>query len=1230
MTKFVSYICLLAMLCSSFIVYAEDKIIFDTKVSNPNLTIPVNKATVMKNNTLVIEMEDMEYEKVMVPFDDDAASGGVALKINASGSAKPVKPSIQLDFTATNKGSYNVWLRAYTANDGTNFEVDFTGKGTYTGKTMWFYEKKGTYMWHKIGNQTYEEGKNHIDFRYNAGSCVFDKLIITADTDFTPVEMNDVPVDYNTDGEVNSGNDSSSNDISVGGRDKIKVYPTKGEHPRLFVNSNELSELIEKVHNPVIESSYETIKKQAQTDLDCNLPEDSNLFQSYSNYDDILISRAFMYLIGEADDAHALETIKDMRDFVSTVTYDLSDSTYSSRYIGDTMVAVACVYDWCYDLLTDADKQFFIDRCLDRASVTEVGYPPVKRGLITSHGVEDLIYLHQLAISIAVYDEFPEWYNTVAGLIFEKMAPPKEFLNSSGNTFSSWAYGHSRNNGSVHAEKLFSALGMDVSVSMYGEKYPAFYDMYIYGRLPNGVYFKEGDDYFWNSYRVDNRNTTMGNLYRYVGGTYNLPILQQQGALDLDWGGYRLNPIGIMMSEFDVEMSDPTKLPLTRFTVYPMSTMVARTSWHDGMNAPTAMAYVNMRDITVGDHQHRDLGAFQIYYKGMLAIDSGFYQYGTHFYNYQERSIAHNTMLIDDPNEPPYETYVADGGQKSWRNGAFGNISTYEDILDERKITAVSKAKYAGPDAYKPEFSYISSDISSAYTDKVEAFERSCVFLNLYDEDYPAAFIVYDNLKSKDASFKKTWLLHSEEEPEVDSESNTTVINRTQNGYNGKLVNKTLIPAVGKGTIEKVGGDGKEYYVNGTNFDVNIDKSVQPDAGNWRIELSPKTASEEDKFLNVMYVQDADKDLPELPVYREFGSYYTGATIKDRMVTFSTTRENIASSMRVSVRDNGYEKVKILLTDMQEGKWHITGNGVDLIVESKKDEYCLTFEATPGAYMVAPVNSDVEVTTVNDIPEEAESFGDFYIRKNNNLMYLAKPTKLIDGVPYVAIDGIFTQIGESEIIEKTDTSITIKNYDNTAVITADSNQYTMNGEQYELKYPVKIIDGELYATLEGFEKLLSIKQISYSGYAHLLKFTFVSKAPIEGVDMTKAITPVAMSSTPHDGANELDMIADRDMSTYFCTVGEDCWVEYDLGEVYDVSSVMMAFFRGGTRKTKLKIYVSEDGVTYKEVFNGTSSGKDEKLESFRVNEKARFVKVALNGNDNGVMYNSVYELFVLK
>ena len=64
---------------------------------------------------------------------------------------------------------------------------------------------------------------------------------------------------------------------------------------------------------------------------------------------------------------------------------------------------------------------------------------------------------------------------------------------------------------------------------------------------------------------------------------------------------------------------------------------------------------------------------------------------------------------------------------------------------------------------------------------------------------------------------------------------------------------------------------------------------------------------------------------------------YVGVSLKDRIVTFSKTRENISSSITITIPDKGYNEVYCLLTDMAAGKWKVTGNGSTLYVQSEAD-----------------------------------------------------------------------------------------------------------------------------------------------------------------------------------------------------------------------------------------------------------------------------------------------------
>ena len=147
----------------------------------------------------------------------------------------------------------------------------------------------------------------------------------------------------------------------------------------------------------------------------------------------------------------------------------------------------------------------------------------------------------------------------------------------------------------------------------------------------------------------------------------------------------------------------------------------------------------------------------------------------------------------------------------------------------------------------------ISGDITDAYSDKVHKVTRSMVTLAHSDGTYPCSLVVFDRIVSSDASFKKTWLLHSIEEPMVNG--STITITRSEDGYAGKLVSESLLPPAA--LLSKIGGPGYDFWVESmnTNFYVWKDRA-EAEPGAWRVEISPGTDDATNTFLNVMTVMD--------------------------------------------------------------------------------------------------------------------------------------------------------------------------------------------------------------------------------------------------------------------------------------------------------------------------------------------------------------------------------------
>ena len=88
-------------------------------------------------------------------------------------------------------------------------------------------------------------------------------------------------------------------------------------------------------------------------------------------------------------------------------------------------------------------------------------------------------------------------------------------------------------------------------------------------------------------------------------------------------GGNRDNEVlfEFLWRDLDLQPKPIDTLPLTRYFGSPFGWMVARTGWDD----QSVIAQMNINEYNFSNHQHADAGAFQIYYRGPLAIDSGVY-----------------------------------------------------------------------------------------------------------------------------------------------------------------------------------------------------------------------------------------------------------------------------------------------------------------------------------------------------------------------------------------------------------------------------------------------------------------------------------------------------------------------------------------------------------------------------------------------------------------------------
>ncbi|MBN2451381.1 MAG: heparinase II/III family protein, partial [Lentisphaeria bacterium] len=241
---------------------------------------------------------------------------------------------------------------------------------------------------------------------------------------------------------------------------------------------------------------------------------------------------------------------------------------------------------------------------------------------------------------------------------------------------------------------------------------------------------------------------------------------------------------------------------------------------------------------TLAQHRHYDALNFVIYRSGFQALDSGTrhrqFDNGLHLANYYAQTVAHNCVLIQQPDEPVANYWGGDnllhyGGQRRQLGSTVEAFETNDDFV------------------------YVAGDATACYRvesekgppPKAEWVSRQIVFL------MPGHFVIFDRVRATAAEYRKDWLLHTAHEPVIRGR----VARSEQDG--GCLFLRTLWPE--DAILTKVGGPGHEFRTGERNWELN-DEGLYEDQldtiGRWRLEVTPATPRREDVFLHVIQVGD--------------------------------------------------------------------------------------------------------------------------------------------------------------------------------------------------------------------------------------------------------------------------------------------------------------------------------------------------------------------------------------
>lgn len=1201
--------------------YVQDGEMFVKKQKEPILVTGSGKC---------IQAEEGSYTANFgLGVDRDAADTKVMKALvndSASSIATAEFGDIEIEFQVDQNASYTIWLRFF-AQDKRSDSVFYSFNGA-AYKNQDLDEEK--YYWFKAYTGKLEPNKTYkMRIRHREVNACVDCMLVTNIPGHTPSgRYGDMP---------------ETTEVKVDPLDPNRyanppITPPAKTHPRVMFREEDIPRIKANMESPMNSAIMESYREQLGRDLDSN-PE---------SYSVTVIERAACYALEYAINGDKEKGVM-AKQYILALLKNVSFSggiESTVRPAGHTMHVAAKIYDWCYDLFTPSEREQLIVGCVGLSSVFEMTWPPVSQGVLTSHGAEAQLLRDYMSLAIAVYDERPDFWDFIGGRYFEKYVPIRQTYNTV--LWQGSDYGIYRQIWAMYSYALIKGMGYDWPIDP--EKYYDDALWPIYYRRPDGQTIRSGDislgdkTPMWEYWEIYVHNY-IGDAYLSKNPYSKLEYARETDSMD-EWTNNKQNYTSLVdvliMNDADVEPAKTFEdLPYTKYFGTPNGIMVARTGWEDGADSPTVVAEMKVQEYQINGHMHLDAGHFQIYYKGMLASDSGVYQgavnqtsgdgasaFGSpHFNQYQTKTVAHNCMLVYDPSEAnpssDLRRAINDGGQRAVNNG--NELGGGGTVSEDAHVARVTGMEIDPKNPHKPAYSYLKGDLTNAYSEKVTDYKRSFMFLNLDNSEVPAAMIVFDKIDSSNASFKKTWLLHGLEEPEING--NRTIFRRTyasavkSHAYNGKMTVDTLLPA--NNTITKVGGETGYYTAGGKNYDAYPFKTQTDEGQTWRIEVSPKAASQGDYFLNVIQVSDNDKE-NYLGVEMIENNLFYGVKIADRIVAFSKSAKRVGSDFALTVSGNG--NFQYTICDIEAGVYTVTVGGKTIVCTVTEEGGVLSFTAPSGN---VSVKKTPDATPDKIEIAEKRSTKDpnaVSVRIDNVFVYHSVPAVLRTDTIVIAADQLKKEFKIKT--DSTDNTITLMNRDKTVTFTNGSNISSVNGEEKEMSGTATVENGVWMVPVRAAIEALG-GSVSWDRWSNTL---FVSSPPM---DLTlpsgyAIIVKAVNDGGAIDGENTVDKIFDEDASTIWASNGVGRYVTLELEKESTLTGVEIMFNPNQGRDARFAISVSSDGKKYEQIYSGAGDGSVEEgaWERFMFSTAqtgVKYVRYIANGS-NISNWNAVKEI----
>ena len=778
------------------------------------------------------------------------------------------------------------------------------------------------------------------------------------------------------------------------------VYPTANQHPRVLFTSDSIGGLNAALANAPVPAnpSENQIWVGKRYEYVHDHPTDGDLSDGFdtATMNDIQLLALDYQMTGNR--TSGLRAVYAIKNALKTMGVFDTGGDPCRRY-GYVMYVSACVYDWCYDLMNATDRQQIVagvqHKCCEAFTNNadiwkpeqfrmEIDFPPAVPGALTSHNAEFQLLRDYLSFAIAIYDEYPGWWDYIAGRFYQEFVPVRnEYYKAGMYPQGVSTYVRIRYTSDLYSAALIkAATGIfpyeseenmkQVARTIFSYEYKKEVQNQGTPKEKTIYYgFAAGDDEKTIHQFEDYSRVALISSYLFEDETMRAQLAyfkKSYSRFDYSWFTVLANvPEYLIFSSNGVEEASDRHedMPLFLYNGGWLGQLISRNTWATWQTS----VLMKIGGRTTGNHEHYDAGSFQIFFQNVLAGDTGCYdKYGSdHHYYYHQATIAHNSLLIYNPAFASTQKGYYTGGQRLTGETGNFNDGEYSWCENDRFLTGTvtgMRVGYGNEEHTTAWYSYIAGDITPAYDSETVSNVERRMLVDYWGTGSVTYFFVYDNITATNPNFKKTFLLHTPTEPTMINSKTYQVING-----NGKMVLQNVI---GGDTITKIGGvvfdpnpDPSEspIYNPGasSNYKVNGSQLVTPGKnpsdppitgydGFWgRLEVSPATGNATDRMLNVICITHKNT---AVPTATDISTSVVAATqIGNAAAAF--VKESTPRTSSFSFTTTGTTELDYFVSGVAQGTWTVKRNGTTLGTFEATGGL-LFFEADPGTIQLIP------------------------------------------------------------------------------------------------------------------------------------------------------------------------------------------------------------------------------------------------------------------------------------